>query len=584
MPYSKIKSENYSGFGGINTKVSPYNTGAHEFLDLVNYNFKTPGSLTQRNGSTQYIGATVTGRITGIYEFERLSGFSQLIVTANTNAYYVNGSNLTAFKTGLLNGAIFDFVTFVDRLFYCNGDSFQKWDGTNNYNFSLPDVQSTFTITAGSSGVASGMTGVYQYSYGYLNERGYLGPASVFGVSNSISFFAIGATQIFVSGLTAPSGYGITAIAIYRSAPNSLDLFRIGYASPTSATFVDTNFPLTTDPANYNLWFTLMPRYMELYNNQLFLAGFSSLLSTMYWSDIGEPESVDPTYFAELRSNDGDRITALKFYNSTLLAFKQKSFAQIIGDTPTNLLVKEISDQYGCLSNRAVVTFNDTCYFLDRKGVVEYNGANVKIISARVEPIFKTMNVDAAIDNAVAVHNKEDNELWFGIPTNGSTLINTTVVYDYVVDAWTKYEGFNPSSLAIARNRLSSPSPIYGDYSGSIYNFGASLPADNLNGLTTIVKTYFLHDLGQSTEKQWRRLYLNVDPIVGLTASININLCANYGASINASRTMYLNPFQSRIDFGIPAKSLQVQFTSYSSTLFIKIYGYTIESRFQRNT
>jgi hypothetical protein len=128
-----FKIDNFNNLGGINTKVSPYSNGPEEFRDIVNMDFTVPGALKKRPGSTQFIGATVQGRVTGLYEFNRLSGFSRIIVTANTNAYYIDGNNLTSFRTNLQSGALADFVTFVDRLFVANGSEFFKYDGTSAY-------------------------------------------------------------------------------------------------------------------------------------------------------------------------------------------------------------------------------------------------------------------------------------------------------------------------------------------------------------------------------------------------------------------------------------------------------------------
>ena len=72
------------------------------------------------------------------------------------------------------------------------------------------------------------------------------------------------------------------------------------------------------------------------------------------------------------------------------------------------------------------------------------------------------MNVDAAIENACGIYNRQANELWFAIPCNGATINNCIVVYDTIVKSWTKYDGIFPSSLTYARGRLGSFSPYYG--------------------------------------------------------------------------------------------------------------------------
>src|SRR5574343_599360 len=555
MPNPKLKSETYSLMGGINTKVSPYVQGPHEFLDLVNFYFTKPGALTKRSGSSLYIGATVQGRITGLYEFSRLSGNSQIIVTANTNAYYINGNNLSSFKSGLLDGALFDFTTFVDRLFSANGQNFFKYDLSSSTNCPLPPGATT-GFTSSLSGSGSGFTGIYIYSYGYLNDRGYLGPCS-----GGITVSVVGESAVILTGFTTPTGYGVTSIAIYRTGANSLNEFRIGFT--TGATFVDTNLALGTDSCPEYLWFTLAPRYMEIYNNQLFMAGFSSILSTVYFSDLGEPEGVYPDAFFEVRTNDGDRVTGLKAYNGNLLVTKENSVHLLSGDNPENFLLREISTQYGSLSNRAIITWEDQVWMLDKKGVVEYNGANIKVVSDKIEPIFKSMNIAAARDNATAQHVKFRNELWFSIPCNGATINNCTVVYDYLSQAWTKFEGFQPSSLSYISGGFLTEEVFYGGYSGSIHAFGNSMFGDNGNGMTCVAQSQYNNHLGQSVEKQYRRLFLNVEQVASSTLMINFR--ADYSDTVSLTRYIPQDAFQTRIDFGIPAKTLSVEISNNSS-------------------
>lgn len=570
----KIKSENYSSLGGINTKVSTYEVNKTEFLDLVNFDFTKPGSLTKRYGSTHYVGATVSGRITGVYEFERLSGASAVIVSANTNIYNLSAGSFSVFKSSLQNGAIFDFVTFVDRLFACNGTDFFKYDLSTVTNYSLPPGY-THTISTGSTGVGT-MNGVYQYAYGYLNDRGFLGP-----VSPSITLSVTNVFATALSGFTTPTGYGITAIAVYRTGAGLSDLFRVGFHPVGGATFVDTNLSLGVAAPEYT-WFTMAPKYMEIFNNQLFMAGFSSQLSTVWFSDIGEPEGVKANYSFEVRTNDGDKITGLKAYNGALMVFKERSFHVLTGDNPENFLLREVSDQYGSVSNNAIVVYENHLAFLDRKGVIKYNGANIDILSLRIEPTMLDMNINAAKENATAIHNRLRNELWFGIPCNGATYNNCTIVYDYTVNAWTKFEGFNPSVLSVFKGSLSKSTAGFGSYSGAVFNFGYSLMSDAGTAMTCLIKTRYLADVGQSVTKQFRRLYLDVDAVTGTTSTISIRLFPDYGVTASVTRTMYQNPFQSRIDFGIPAKSLSAEISNTSTTDSIRINGFTIEYRLQR--
>lgn len=577
MAYEKKPDNSYLMTGGINCKVSPYDNDSKEFRDLRNLHFFTPGAIESRPGSTLYAGATVSGRVLGGTEFERLNGASYMVVTANTNAYTVTPAGYNSFRSGMAT-SLSDFVTFVDRLFVCNGTDFFKFDGNNAYNFGLPTGSSTWGLTAL---VGGGLSGVFLATWGYVNERGFYG-----GVAEGITLSLNGSTfgSIGFLGLTAIGGYGATAIALYRTSPGGFVQTFATLIPLSSVSFaLDSGASLQTRVANDYIYFTLIPRYMEIYNNQLFMGGFSQLLSSVVWSAIGEPEGIEAEWNAEFRTNDGDRISGLKQYAGSILSFKEKSFHRITGDNPDNFLLQEISDQYGCLSNRAIALYQNICWFLDQKGIVEYNGSNVRIVSDKVEPYFLRMNVSAARDNAAALHVKELNEVWFAIPIDGATKNNIVIAYDYLAEAFTTYEGVDISSLWLARGALGNRQPFFGGYTGQVGFFGKTLVADyNGLGFTTMFQTPFRNPRGETIESVFRRFYLDVNPIFSVTLPITVNFRTDYGASIQATRTMYVQPFQSRVEIGLPARSIQAEGIYQSASFPIRYNGYSFVSRFQR--
>ena len=215
MSYPILKNEIYSLLGGINSKVSEYKNEITEFRDLTNVHFSTPFSLTKRPGTESYLGATVTGRITGGVEYQKLNGASFLVVTANTNAYTVSTTNFSSIKSGLTSGAITDFVVFVDRLFVGNGAQFFVFDGSNTTNFSMPQGYTGWSVAQAAGGsLSAGVTAAFIAGYAYLNDRGSIG-----GLSNELTVTVDGTTNnsITYSGLTTPTGFGITAILLFLS-------------------------------------------------------------------------------------------------------------------------------------------------------------------------------------------------------------------------------------------------------------------------------------------------------------------------------------------------------------------------------
>ncbi len=582
MPSQKLKSENYTNLGGINTKSSPHQTGPFEFLDIVNYDFTTPGSLTPVPGTTQAVGTTLTGRIATLYEFERLSGFSQLILTANTNAYaLVAGGAPTPFKTGLQNGSQFDFVTFVDRLFGANGDTFFRWDGTNVSKYSLPPgLTGSWGATAAIGGsLTPGVTGVFVCGYGYINDRGYMGPSSngVTVVVNGITF-----NSITYYGMSQPADYGVSSIALFRSTPGGVDLYRTRSIDPAGASFVDTGFPLTDELAKDYLWFTLVPRYMDIVNNQLIMGGFSGALSSFAWSDIGEPEGVRADWNAEFRSDDGDRIKGVKAYAGDALILKERAFGKARFNNPEDVAFQEISDQYGMVSDRAFAVYDSIALWLDRQGIVRFNGAEPKLISTDIDPIFRRMNLDAARDTACAMRWDDRKEIWFAIPVDGATMNNLVVVYDYNVGKFYTRRGLEVSHLAMIKGGTSVPRGFYGDYRGTVHNFGASLVGDNGRGMTCLFRTRFIHDAGDTNEVLWRQFFLNCKSIPGVTTAFNVRMFPNYGDTSELETTMYSNPFQTRIDFGISSKSISAEVSQFATTHAVRVEGFAFSYRYLR--
>lgn len=579
MPYQKIHIEAYSNFGGVNSKASRYLTSQNEALRIVNMDLSRPGSLTKRPGTTLLYGTTLVGRIGGFYEFSKLNGASYIMVSANTVMYAATGSVLNPVRSGLTDSGIFDFVTFVDRLFATNGSEFFKFTGTDSYPFSMPPGNTLTTATP--AGVGS-MTGNYDYAYGFLNESGSFG-----GAVNVLNASPSSNASVDLAGITTPSGFGITAVVIYRGLVGEA-LFRIGYVTPPTTTFSDTNLPGITDPegnlipATDALYFTMAPQHIELFNNQLFLVGFSSLPSTMFYSEIGQPEVILPEYNEEFRTNDGDYLTAAKAYGGQLVVTKQRSVHALSGNDPDNFSIREISDQFGCISKRAIAVFNQKCWFLDTKGICEFNGANTDIVSHKVEETFDAMNIDVAAQLAIMQHVKERNEVWTAIPTNGATYLNTIVVHDYDVGGWWTIEGVNASALNVFKGAFNRPTVGFGTYSGTIQYFDNTLYQDNGSGMTLLVQFPY-SNAGHSVEQQWRRLWVDLDPqLGGITKILEVKLYHDQGASAVVHRTLVINDFQDRIDFGVPAKDLSVEFI-HNSDSPLRLNGYTLAHRYQRD-
>lgn len=699
-----MKSENYTNFGGINVKSDTYSTGPMEFLDIINMDFQSPGALTQRAGSTQYVSQNFSAPITGLFEYSRLNGASYVVVGASgalwagattgqsqgislinqsatftalayfTNIsttpingtpitvaeglYYQGNANLlvNAAQGGfVLEGTTFcvnskafssnnfSFAVFQDYLFVADGNVFLKYNGSTVSPVGLPPATQGFGITSSWTssattvvGIGVGTSTVLGFYASYVNRRGFEGPiwplgTIDYGNLNAASFISFGGTYAVIQyGINTPSQWDIASINLYGIAGQSIaishqygtaNFWNLPYtfvsntpASGSTVTYVNAgapagtgqttlfgnlgNFP--TNPGYQPLGLTLVsgtgattgivteidivnyaPQFIDVYKNQLFLAGFSSTPSTVWFSDIGEPEGYLPDSNFEVRTNDGDVITCIKSYSTRFYIFKKNSFHVLYGDNPLNFNLVEASLVYGCLNNRCAVIYNDVLAFLDRKGVVLFNGASPTMLSDKMQPIFDSMNYNVALQTACMAHDKLRNQILVAIPINGATQNNVTLVYDYLVGAWTKQDGYNPTLFATIQGRNSTKNLFYGTSNGLVNWFGSSFLSDNGAGFTAYFKSRFLHDVGESYQKQFRRLYLNIDP-PSATLTFKVNFFQDFGASIVKGVTVNASQFQTRIDYGISAKSIAFEFSSLQTNSVLKLHGFTIESRLQR--
>lgn len=668
MADQKPTENNSKMLGGVNNKASEYNLSKAEFLNIRNMDFDVSGALQKRPGSTQAIAAAVGGPIQALHEFVKLDGTSTIIAGTDTELRYLVGTSLTLLDTGWSNGQPPDMLTFVNKEWMANGSKFYGWSGVGATPLpaGLP-IQNSFLLTtalgggtapafsvfgytmSAFSGVNSGSR-VYLYgAYSYVRADGYQSPlnpaplcvpltpnqnpGSIDGSSYwsgaTVGDYCTNLTLVINGFTTPPSGYGITALALYFLIDTGTGLSLMFSTATTKTNIAGTSlFPgpprlnANIDPALFKFFtlvpfdsatiaiggasgwingvfgasqpppFSLMtfgwfnsntPKYIEINQNSMFYAGFSNAPSNVWFSELGSPERIEPENVFEVRTNDGDRVFAIKSYNNEVIVLKQNSFHKVIGDSPENFALIELSTEYGCISNQSVVEYREKLCWLDQKGIIQFNGASWDIISTQVEDIFRRMNLDAAKEKACAVHQLYRNQIWWGIPIDGATQNNLTVVYDYLVDAWTFFDGFNPASFALAKSSLTKPTVFRGDYAGVLHFHGESFFGDNGSAFTCIATPHW--DKNKENETWiWRRAFLDVATVSGLTGQITGKVYSNYDLStVQATFSTFQDAFQSRAEMGVVGKAVTAEFAHRSASLPLLINNYSWAKRFLRN-
>jgi len=631
-----LKNETYRCQGGINQKISLYIANSGEFLNLQNVDFRVIGALSSFAGSATYTTVGSTSAITGVAGYNSGGASTAVITTDLYNVSNVSGStfsNLLPYIYGG-NAAFTAFANGGTAVFGCNGYDFWTFQGSSlcwQYSLGKPHI-GAFRQTV--SGAGAGPSGIIVLYSSLVRSDGLVGP------SVGITFSCFGETRLILSPASSPNlaiglstgfsngSFGLSGIRLWMQLNNNLPLAYGTSFAPTfagvSAGFSNALLPLNTTGVTITFDYTSIgfwgppdfppydfqgsfafggagpnqgggitaigyagnynPTIIESYANQLFLSGVAITPSRVFYSNPGTPEVIDYQNFFDVSNQDTTGVSALKSFFGSLVIWKSNSTWVLTGTGIETFVLTNVSPIYGCLSFRAACVFNQNLWFLDRKGIFEFNGANVNCISTKMQPYFDVMNVQAAQTQAIMIHVKERNEIWCAIPINGSTVNNIILVYDYLAGGWTTRTC--PPNTLTAMQTLplgqSASVTYYGTTTGIIGTIGSSLVGDSGVGNTIQIKSHFIDDLGNSVTKMYRRLYVDATVPAGVTYAIAVNLYADKSLAAPYSTTMILSSFQNRIDFGLPAKSVAIELL-YNGATFFQMSGFTLEYRYQRN-
>lgn len=508
----------------------------------------------------------------------------------------------------------------------------------NVYYYGLPYYADTTSCILSTGGTGTGSSsGAYFVKAAYRDVNGFIGvvntlPIGVTAVGNSI--FLVSSATFTSNALNS----GATTVVVYanRVAGNDPDDYvSIGQmvANETRQFTINASGEITPDSGYNVLEHDVLPNLpalnssddyyvanaiaVEVYANRLWLAqagGLNVLLYSDFIEFIYDAQSIQAGNFLPIE-NSSYPITAIKTYNQSLIVLFQKGVSRLTGDNETSFNLQQLTTEYGCISSRAVLVFKDVMWFIDGYQIVQFNGAGFSVVSNEVQGYLSRMNLDAAAKTATAYHYEDREEVWFAIPIDGSNENNIVLVYDYDVGGWwvnkstsnfTCLQQFSNQSFVISVTIGSyflngsivgnvfqnNPRLYIGHPGGSLGIVGTEFRTDYGNAFTMSFKTRYHNDQGKSSTMEWRRFYLDNGPWDGVTLSFSTLFYTNYSTStIALTRTVYFSGSsysgqqQTRIDFGLPAKSLSVEtrITSGASIPIMRVYGYTIESRFLRN-
>jgi len=190
---------------------------------------------------------------------------------------------------------------------------------------------------------------------------------------------------------------------------------------------------------------------------------FSALNNIEDWTTVNDAGEITITN----AKGDGSAITT---YGGYVIAFTEHSMHILFGTGPTNYELVDVPGNIGCISNKSVVTCNNTLYFVSYDGVYAFKGGEPVKISHKVDEYFRNMNLGYKVSIASGA---AENNLYVSIPSTSTSTGNDLVIkYNVTEDKWYPENG-NITDFVTIGNKL------YGiDNNGKIWDMANGLDDD----------------------------------------------------------------------------------------------------------
>lgn len=430
--------------GGVNEGVSPNLLQDREFESLINF-LPFGNRLTRRWGLKRLSTGGAFGQgILGIWGYRDATGVYRVIVGGSTTLAFLNGglSFTTLFNNdGVpLGAAAFNWcfqqyknIVYGGKL----GLTALVRISNAGQNFDVSGI----VAPAAAATIADGGVGVVEAGNVYVVYTYY---NTVTGAESNPSppslVLAHGANLVINwAGITVSADPQVNARRLYRttqgSAVNGPRLF-IGQINDNVTTIFVDNIPIagmgdicktienTPPPAGAPIF--------ALHKERMFYTDFI----TLYPSEVGLPESVDPTLAINVNPNDGQLIRALHSFQDRLIIGKTNKTYALSGVGRDDFAISVLSEDYGCFGHGSMQSVDGSLFWFAGSTVCRSDGVNVvSIADVKLKNTLASVMAGMTptqILNVTAVIDPTRNLYILCLGAGGNLLY----AYNYKTDAW----------------------------------------------------------------------------------------------------------------------------------------------------
>ena len=237
--------------------------------------------------------------------------------------------------------------------------------------------------------------------------------------------------------------------------------------------------------------------FIKLFNNYLFIANVTvsgvRQQSRIYWSNLKSTTTWTSTDFIDIAKDDGQDITGLRVLSDRLVVFKRRSIYNVFftGDSDVPFILPgggKANSAVGCVAPWSIQEIDNGLIFLSHDGFYYYDGSNSVKISDKITTTILSLNV-GRFDQAVSLTQKDKNRYWCSLPSSGVSTNDTVLVWDWSLNAWSKYSGMAAAAMTTVYVDGEEERPYWSDYVGFTYR-GDTSANDNPAASETAIAAY----------------------------------------------------------------------------------------------
>ncbi len=430
------------------------NESAECFNSRIN---RTYGTFSKRDTMLLLLDGG-SASINGLHRYYKADATQHTIFATSTGLYYNASGTATALRTGLSDGAFWQFATYQDVAIGWNGvNQPLKWDGSTSVTANTDGARTAGDLATElgapfaelNTGTDLDAASWYQYKVAFYDGTTYsYSTAKSNPILTGAAVYNIYLTEIPIgpTGTTHRYIYRTLGHSSRANCVASTTYYKVStIADNSTQVYADSETDDDIDADNVPTWTTAsggtnvtppIAYYGTIHRERLFLGNNSTYPSNIYWSDEYNPDYFDPVDYEPIREDDGDTVTGLVENRGLLQIIKDNTIQFFFTDlAEASWYASAVYSHIGSPSPHSIDVTPKGTFYYGRKGLYNFDGNVSKLISDAVTDEVRDIS-PTAVSEVVGYYFNNEFNLAYTSDASGESANNRVLVYDLIRDAY----------------------------------------------------------------------------------------------------------------------------------------------------